>query len=92
MEGERHTTPWASGRVLTKAQRERKREVNRFSRKWAADRAKARIAMLEERLRSVETSLAEIGLSGQQPFLNQNIQYPATVHLSCSTTGKNLAL
>ncbi|KAL5337688.1 hypothetical protein BJX70DRAFT_225197 [Aspergillus crustosus] len=84
MEGEPGTVVWASGRVLTQAQRERKRERNRLSRKRAADRAKNRMANLEESLLSLQTSLAETGHSRQQPFFYQDIQSPTSVPFGCS--------
>ena len=90
MEGERRTTPWASGRILTQAQRERKRERNRLSRKQAVNRAKDRTAMLEEGLRNMQM-WAETGVSGQRPLFNQDIQCPALVPSGRSRIGKSLA-
>jgi hypothetical protein len=91
MEDKRRTMPWASGRVLRQAQRERKRGKTRLSRKQAADRAKNRTAMLDETLRSMQTSLTEVGLSGQQTSLNQYIQSRVFVPSGCFATGKSLA-
>lgn len=91
MEGERRTRPWASGRILTQAQRERKRERNRLSRRQAVNRARDRTAVLEESLRNMQ-ALAGIDISGQQPLSNQDIQCPpALVPSGPTRTGKYLA-
>ncbi|RDW91624.1 hypothetical protein BP5796_02789 [Coleophoma crateriformis] len=57
----RSTTPgtWSSGRKLTLAQREKKREKNRHSRQDARQRQNARLIELEAELRSVKAALAE---------------------------------